>query len=208
MAAGPAGAGGMSAVALETNSETVSKKRRRAQDVNSETVSKKRGRGRPRSYAAADQVELFAVWRGVRTVRSLQNKSCAATAFSVMTKIPDCRERWRWILGNDEQRLGKSIVLTELGRLEQPETICRAADWICEQARREPKLTAKDAATRIRCERMNCAGRPAQRPSVYCLSQAILKAIDDYRATHPGMDWDDVLDALNVAYSDVEECAG
>jgi hypothetical protein len=176
--------------------------------MNVEAVSEKKRRGRPPTYPTADKAALFRLWPNVTTVRSLHNKTYAATAFSIMAEVPDFRERWQWIVGSDERRIGKNAVLTELGRLERPETIFAFADNICELARESgDKLTAKEAASHIRHIRLKHHRRPVKGPSVYCLSQAILKAIDDYRAVHPGMDLHAVLDALSFAYGEVQDLA-
>jgi hypothetical protein len=173
--------------------------------MNSETVSEKPRRGRRPGYVGACKAELFATWTEVRTVRSLHNKIQAASAYAAMADVPGARERWQWILGSDNRVIGKNAVLTELGRLDNPETIFAFADRICELAQQEPRMTAKDAAGRIRRIRMEHAGRKPKRPSVYHLSEALLTTVDNYRAVHPDMSLADVLDAISTAYNDVAE---
>jgi len=93
-----------------------------------ETASKKRGR--PKLLEPQAETVYAKLYPEVRTRRGMQNKVYMSHAFVVLKAVPDHRERYRWLLGEDGETW-RSTLLAELGRLRDPGRIVEAADALC-----------------------------------------------------------------------------
>ena len=131
------------------------------------------------------------------TRRGKTNRWYGVNALSVLGDDPLCA----WLGCSDMAALkaGKTVkvrwtILSELGRLRDPETIREVAHEICEWKPR--------AAEAVRWIREQRTGR-ALKPSVSELTDALLKVLNDYKTSHSGMSHRMVRDALRQVHEAV-----
>jgi hypothetical protein len=92
-----------------------------------ENFSKKRGR--PRKIPADLLDSYQKLFSELTTDRSLNNVYHMTTATKALRKD---EERYRYLIDRNSGRMRKTI-LAALGRLQDEDTICEAADYICEE---------------------------------------------------------------------------
>jgi hypothetical protein len=121
------------------------------------------------------------------------------TAIHALQSVPDADTRWPWFVPNGfalaTVRFRQRTVLSELGRLEDPEVIVKIADILCRQ-----KYTAVEAVRRLRALRM---GKPIlPQASVAELAEHIYRTIADYMSTHADLTEELVTEACSDAAED------
>jgi hypothetical protein len=171
----------------------------------SEAVSKKRGR--PRVLDERVEPTFQKLFPELGSRRSLQNRAYSSHAASVLRKVPDCLERYRWLFGERGAdgatwRLG---VLVELGRFRDEQSIVNLAEAICLEAKKR-RLTTSEAAALVRRGRGKMLfDKELCRSSQDGIVSAICAALDQYQRKHPDTELQDILEALNEAYGIVSE---
>jgi len=165
----------------------------------SETASEKK-RGRPKVLDAVHEQIAKSCNHDVRTTRGLQNIHYRLRAQNCL--IDD--ERFKWLCDRDAMAKGapnawKPGILSELGRLDDDETIKAYAARICEL---KPKT--KDAITMLRRARTG----KAPDASVLDLTARLCRVVDDYVAAHLDVTARQLLVALANTRDAVEETFG
>jgi hypothetical protein len=117
---------------------------------------------------------LAKLYPEVRTRRGMQNKVYMSHAFAVLKEVPDHRERYRWLLGDDGETW-RATLLAELGRLRNPGRIVEAADALCTM--RPPRERGVAFLRRLRG--ITSRADPQRLLDVLCT------ALDAYRRAHP-----------------------
>jgi hypothetical protein len=132
------------------------------------------------------------------------------TALNALHAAPDHNTRWPWLAPNgfDNQATlywPRRTVLAELGRVADPEAIRDLADVVS-----NGNFTATEAVRRIRAWRLDQAIFPPA--TADDLAVVLLKAVNQYAATHDGLTrgimvdaMDSVLDTLRDDSEDDEE---
>jgi hypothetical protein len=112
------------------------------------------------------------------------------TAIVALKQAPDHNTRWPWLAPNGFDNISsvhfpRRVVLSELGRVDNPEAICDLADQLC-----TGEFKATEAVRRIRAWRLD---QPILPPADARELQGILsKAVDEYYRTHDEMSPEDV----------------
>ena len=171
----------------------------------SEAASKNR-RGRPRAFSADLMASYAWIYPDTKSERQRQNRAYANDALTALNLFPD-QDGGRdaglgWLADWAGANAGKAgsvkvAVLTELGRLLRaagPQAMAGMARAICRMAG-ERDLRIKEAASVIRRARI---GR-SPRANDDALLTALCRVLDDYRAIHPCITHEQMLDALDVA---------
>ena len=164
-----------------------------------ETVSENTGerkRGRPKALSDLEMATARGIPNGKCTNRHLQNVAYCMRALRELTHDP----RFAWLCNEKAMRRGERhswcpTILTELGRIEDPETMKVAALRICEL-----KPRTHDAVTMIRRWRLN----KAKQVNVLQLTKELANTMDNYRLRHPSITWKQVRGALVNAMDVVE----
>lgn len=159
----------------------------------SEAASKKK-RGRPRKFSP----DLVAAFRGVypetKTARGIQDKVYLSAGYNALKGAVDFRERYRWLIGDDGETLRIGII-TELGRIPDPEEVRHVADAICQH-----RLRGKDAIVRIRRFRLGEKAGTWLR-----LAAELEDTLNAYLVRYPKTPNEDVVRAVRVLLDEVTE---
>lgn len=164
----------------------------------SETVSKKR-RGRPRMR---DEKSWFAAKMlmppGTKSPRSVSNYEYLCRAMMFLDLAKDEHVELRWIFNLDAMMQAtphawRPGILTELGRIKDLDDMRRIALEICEL---KPKTT-REACAMIRKWRMARDGKAHKKADALELAKMLAKVVDDYCATHPGWNYNQIRNALD-----------
>jgi hypothetical protein len=156
----------------------------------------KRGRGRPRIWHPKIMDMLREVEPSLSD-RQRQNHLCMATAIEVL-------QGWKreGILDVDpllDDKNRNVSVLVELGRIQDPATFFLAVDWYL---RERPKV--KDAVAEIRRMR---TGKVAS-GSAFGLHKELVRTVNDYLKRRPDTSMEQVVNALELTLTAVEEAKG
>jgi hypothetical protein len=157
-----------------------------------EKASKKRGR--PRLLAPQAEAVFAKLYPEVRTRRSIQNKVYLSHAFVALKGVPDHRERYLWLIGDDGNTF-RSTLLAELGRLRDLARIVEAADKLC-----EARPSRENGVAYLRRLRGIKSSADQER-----LVSVLATALDAYRRAHPDCTAAMAMEALNEVYAIVSE---
>jgi hypothetical protein len=158
-----------------------------------ENVSEKPARGRPTAFPPA--VERFWTSTGIgaecTTRRGKQNRWYAQVAFGVLLRLNDARLLWLadWPHIRDYDVKVRWTLLSELGRLKDPEDIRTIALQLC-------KLRPRTADGVAMIRQLRTGKSPL--PSWDKLSDRIIAVLDSYQTTHPTTTHAEMLEALDV----------
>lgn len=145
--------------------------------------------------------ELLALARAlfpdVKTTRGLQNIAYLIRATRILIVPNDSRFSWLGEAQKADAGMGdlKLGILAELGRIPDEEQMKAVALAICEL-----KPNTRDAVNRIRRFR---TGKTSAGDAL-ALCNEILDKVNDYVRRHPGMPWQDVVNALYTALEQVK----
>jgi hypothetical protein len=161
----------------------------------SENMTPHHKRGRPTLISE----EVRAVFNmgnvGELSERSKQNFYHAMPACSLLHGDP----RFAWLTEvKPNGRFARIGILSELGRIDNDEDIIAAALVVSEE---RPKT--KDAMVRIR--RFRTGKAPAYDPDA--LAHELIRVLDTYVESHPGIPWEDVEAAVEVVLVSVQTAA-
>jgi hypothetical protein len=164
----------------------------------SKTAPEMSKRGRPRIMSGGFEALVAYSAPDVKTQRHKLNVYYALQAMSTLGDDP----RLSWIFDSKRMKAGdkkswKPSILSELGRIEDRETMLAVALAIC-----EAKPKTKDAISRIRHARI---GRtvPGCMEDVYA---AVERAVNDYMCAHRDTSWRVVEGALEQFLEGVRNC--
>jgi hypothetical protein len=162
------------------------------QDVVSEPVSEKPPRrGRPARFDPGFLARVRSFAPDIRTPRGLYNRACVIKALSALMDDP----AFHWLIPTDEEvnrneRTLPFAILTELGKIDDREAMKAVAAQVCER-----KLDTKAAVALIRRWRTGQGKPPGDAKQ---LTDALVRCINDYLASHSGMTWEMVKEAVTV----------
>lgn len=148
-----------------------------------ETDSKKR-RGRPPSLSPEWESHLRSMFAEVKTRRGIQNWSAVITAIGALKDESTeginlaLRPEYQWLQPGDGTQ--RRLLLQEIGRFPDTESMREAARWICEH---KPK--AKQGAIILRRWRLGLAGTEPRECTATQVSEALLTAVNDCLARYP-----------------------
>ena len=150
-----------------------------------EAVSKMKKRGRPEVFPEFLQC-VRAIYPDVKTKRGLQNKAYQAIAGRAIG------DDFPWLWDKSKGTIQVSI-LSELGRLEDPEVIRAFAKELCKK-----KPGAKKAVILIRRHRVG-----EMKPDPLKLSNELIHTLNHYLSRYPGTTTEMINDALRTVYHQV-----
>lgn len=163
----------------------------------SENAKKK---GRPGCFTAEWMAYLKNMFPEITTQRGLVNRAYAIRAISFLDNAA-----FDW-LGCTKESVRRHqpmrySVLTELGRIEDVDTLRNFAAEVCERKLPDGKAVA---ALRI----CRSAKKPTKRPgNSEDLASALIRCINKYLATHTPTPWEEVQSALEIVVDAVNESA-
>jgi len=101
-------------------------------------ISTKRKRGRPK-FGREEMISLMKeknLFPDIRTERGFQNKCYEVDAVGAIRDL----DGMEFLVDREKETL-KSSILTEIGRLKDPETMRALAEEVCERAKTEKRTT-------------------------------------------------------------------
>ena len=171
-----------------------------ATEAITEKFSEKPKRGRPRVL----NDEFVRIMRGFggfesRVRRSNINEYFGMHAFGALwNHNPDGMDAGKaafaYLIHPVTEKM-KATVMTELGRLEDPDTIRENARYICAQ-----RMPVREAVVRLRRLRTK-----PKAGSVWALCNELIAVVNDYRLRHPEFTMDQILDAIEDLRTLVED---
>jgi hypothetical protein len=166
----------------------------------SENLSEKPKRGRPRilSQELENECRKYGMYQA-DTRRSNLNEYFYMKAFAALWNYnPDgeevAKEEFAYLIHPVTEKM-KTVILTELGRLDDPDRIRRNARIICSN-----KMSTRKAAIKLRQLR----AKPSQ-GSLAGLSREVIALVNDYLLRHPNFTREEALDALRDAMICIRE---
>jgi len=150
-------------------------------------------RGRPKVLDGENEKVMESVYYDAKSRRSLLNKHYSLIAFRILTSDQKVLPGYEYLFGGNDLNNAnpKETILTELGRLKDPELIRVFAQKICED-----KMKTKQAVQQIRDYRLDRVG---VKPDGDKLTSALIKTINDFFLTYPATTYEQCKDSLALA---------
>ena len=161
---------------------------KKTRSISEPTSKKARPQGRPRAMSPETEAMLRHFHPDVRTKRGIQDVYFRSQTMLALKDHPGFEWLMDWdALMRGDEDAWKPSILTELGRLANPETMRYVAGVLCERQPETPQALA--FLRRLR----GVAEKPGDAAE---LAKVIGAAIDRYRRSHPGTTFDQVAEAL------------
>jgi hypothetical protein len=160
----------------------------------SAAAAEKPKRGRPRRWSPDDEALAKLASPDSRSARHLRDVPYCQRAIITLWDDPG---RFGWLVDREKCERGISpgdcwrpSLLAELGRIDDPEAMMAVAERIC-----EIKPATKEGVRIIRRVRLGRAPAASEKQ----LATALLRTVNNYLTSRPGLTLETVLEAFDVA---------